>query len=161
MRDEDFENIDAGPPLILIPEGYYPADCLGYQAWKYGPEWGERLIVAWKVILSIDQQHTVDLTSYYTIRRNPAGRFCATDRCGYHRDWIKANDGKLPTRRNCLPFHVLMSRRMLVAVETVMRDSKKRPLHPSSHYSKVGCILRPLRDTDLIKPFPLQAEDIP
>lgn len=160
MRDEDFENIDSGSPLILIQAGIYPANCLGYVPWEYGPEWGERLIVTWKVLRSITCENAVELPGYYTVKRNAAGRFRASDRHSYRRDWIRANDGKHPLRRDCLPFHVFMKQRLLVEVETVMRDSKNRPLHTSSQYSKVSRVVRPFRDTDQFKTFPLQLSEI-
>lgn len=151
MRDEDFENIDPGPGARLVQDGQYPADCLGYKPRDYGDRWGERLVVTWKVYLS--PEDPVELPRYYTIRRSAGGRFSAGDRHAYRRDWIRANNGRLPEMRQRLPFSIFLKGRFLVAVETVTQDSNKQPLHPSSYYSKISRVIRPIQDGDSLKTF--------
>ena len=155
MQDEDFENIDSGPCLQIIPPGYYLADCVEYTSRVYGDTWGERLILAWKIYRSFSPVQTVELTGYYTIRRNPAGRIKVGDRHAYRRDWIKVNHGRHPNRRDSLPISKFKEGRLLVAVVTVTQDSKKQPLHPSCQYSKVADVVRPIQDGDSLKTFPL------
>jgi hypothetical protein len=163
VDDDEFKNVNAGQPLILIPEGIYPARLVGKEI-KRTP-WGEKLVLTWEVFTSPDFRDagrrndcTVLLQRYYNIKRDK-GKLVLGPHSNYHKDWIAANKGRHPEPRHSLPPSVFQNGFLFVEVTTVKKDSTSR-LHSSLHYSKVQRIIRPVDEDEKIKRLPLQLDDI-
>lgn len=154
LRDEDFDNIDPGDPLVLIDEGLWPAQWQGREAKGY--EWGEKLIFRWKVFTSFDKSQSVTLIRYYNLQRKAGGQFKFGRRHDYSKDWVAANEGHHPSDPSRLPLSIFRERLFLVEVVTVRQDSKGRPLHRSLHHSKIGRVIRPLGEGERWERLPVQ-----
>src|SRR6188768_1725355 len=106
LRDEDFENVDAGEPHLLLPrEGWYPAKFHSCETREYG-SWGEKLIFHWHVFLSSDTTHFVPVNRYYNVERDGGGRFKFGPLHDFRKDWIAANRGRLPSHPSRLPMKI-------------------------------------------------------
>lgn len=146
LRDEDFENVDAGEPHILIPnEGNYPAR-FDYGETKHYTSWGEKLIFHWIVFLSQDQSQSVSLNRYYNLERSGGGQFKFGPLHDYRKDWIAARRGKVPVDRTRLSISIWKKSLFVVEVQTVRNDGRGRPLSPSFYWSKVARVIRPIEE---------------
>jgi hypothetical protein len=154
LRDEDFNNVNPGEPRVLIEEGVWPARWLRREAKVYG--WGEKLIFHWEVFMAFDKSRFVNLSGYYTAKRDRANRFYFGPLHNYRKDWIAANGGKVPLDPSKLPLSVWQERLFLVEVVTVRHDSKGRPLSPSLYYSKIDRVIRPLGEEETWETLPIQ-----
>ncbi|WP_173046756.1 hypothetical protein [Nitrospira sp. KM1] len=154
----DNENI-RGPasPLPLLPSGIYVACAKGWSVKPY-TDWGEKIVIEWDVFLSPDCQTARRLEGYHPIKRDKGGQIYAGSHSGYYKDWVSANDGRLPDREKRLTPEIFIGKRLFVDVVIVDRDNRG-PLHPSLYHSRVGRVLRPLHDGEIIKGFPIQERD--
>lgn len=144
--DEDFENIDPGEPRVLIAEeGIWPAQFVSFQTKTYG-QWGEKLIIQWRVFIHHDKSKHVMLCRFYNLQRDRGNRLKFGPLHDYRKDWIAANGGRHPLDRSKLPLSIFKCGIFSVEVVTVRRDSKN-PLSPSIYWSKIGRVIRPVEGT--------------
>lgn len=159
VRDEDFDNVDAGEPRFLIPdEGWYPAQLSSYETKRYGG-WGNKLIFRWKVFTSKDKTAFKLIPRYYNYERDGGGRFRFGPLHAYRRDWIAANGGRHPINRSKLPCSILKTGLFLVEVVTVRTDNERRPLPSTFHWSKIGRVIRPFEEGESWERLPVQLLD--
>jgi hypothetical protein len=162
--DDEFNNVNPGDPRPWMQEGIYPARWVGKDI-SLSP-WGEKLIMHWHVPTASDIRNlttTVNMAtpiaSYYNAKRDKARRLKFGPLHSFRKDWIAANDGRLPLRPNALPLSVFKDRWFFVEVVTVNKDQKGE-LHPSCYWSKVQRVIRPVGDDEAIQRLPLQHGDI-
>jgi hypothetical protein len=156
LHDDDFNNVNPGEPRILIPEeGWYPAHATGYEAKRYGG-WGEKLIVRWMVFTSTDKSSFTMLDRYYNLQRDMGKRFKFGPLHDYRKDWIASNGGRHSLERSRLPISIWKEGLYLVEVVTVRHDSKGRHLSPSLYWSKIGRVIRPLKEGERWEGLPFQ-----
>ena len=154
LRDEEFENINPGVPRILLPEGLWVGKLREHD--KKQTPWGEKLVLCWEIYQTLEMSGGVTLERYYNVTRDRGGRLQFGDCHDYRRDWIAANGGKHPVRRESLSLRVFEGRCFLVAVVTVKHDGQKRPLNQSCYYSKVGWIKRPVDEGETFEALPAE-----
>jgi len=147
-----FENVNSGEPRVLIPPGEYPGNLLRWE--EAQTPWGEKLYAYYEVFLLADNKKSVHLRRHYKVDRDTTGAWFCGDGHDYRKDWIRANRGRLPIPRKRLPIGKFGESMMVLAIETVMRDGR-RPLHPSSYYSKVGFVVRPLEEGEVLLRCPV------
>jgi hypothetical protein len=145
--EDAFENLGEGEPqrVLLIPGEY-----LGrYIRWKETQTpWGPKLDVYWNVFLSGAEKKYVQLRRHYNLPTDKKNaKWIFGDGHDYRKDWIRANRGRLPYSRTRLPIGKFREGIMVLFIETVTRDGR-RPLPPSSYYSKVGFIVRPFEEDE-------------
>lgn len=157
LRDEDFENLVPEDPPILLPPGLYPARVLRQDAEQFRSSSGpyEKIVLTCQIFTRPDLTDNVALNAYYSFERGGGGRFHFGKRCNYRRDWIAANDGRLPSRRTSLP-RTAWEGLKIVEVVTVTRDGDGKALHPSNYYSKIYRFIRPVEDGETFPTLPLQ-----
>lgn len=156
LRDQDFENVDPGEARVWLPGGIYLAKVLRRDIKHYS--WGEKLIFDWAVHTSKDLSQSETLHGYYNVKRNGGNRLCFGPGHAYRRDWIAANEGKLPSDPKRLPPAVFYGKVLLVAVVTVEKDTRG-PIHPSCHWSKVARVIRPVEDGETFERLPLELDN--
>lgn len=159
IQDSDFENLGGAPHRIYIQPGIYPARFLGKKSDRRRKDWGEKLIFEWEVFLNTARTQSVKLSRYYNASRDKAGRFEFGDGHDYRADWIRANSGKHPPVWHRLPPDIFGAHEFLVEVVTVRRDWR-RLLEPTLQHSKIGRIVRPVNDGELLQTFPIQPSEI-
>lgn len=154
IREEDFENVNPGEQRILLVEGCWPAEVVSFESKSYG-RWGEKLIFRWKVFTSRDKSTSRILCRYHNLDRDKGGRFKFGPLHSYRKDWIAANDGKVPFDPKKLPLSIWKDRTFLVEVVTV-RSASNGVLAPSLHWSKIGRLIRPLAEEEAWERLPFQ-----
>jgi len=100
--DDEFENVNPGKPRLSIPDGIYPARYVDKTITFM--RWGEKLVITWKVFISVDfrdaemrNEGYVFLQGYYNINRDEGNRLVFGPHSAYRKDWIAANNGRLPS----------------------------------------------------------------
>jgi hypothetical protein len=163
--DDEFNNVNSGEPRPLLQEGIYPARWVGKDI-SLSP-WGEKLVMHWQVSTTWDIRNLTaiaplptPIASYYNAKRDKARRLKFGPLHSYRKDWIAANNGRLPSKPDSLSWSVFRDRWLFVEVVTVKKDQKGCELHPSCYYSKVQRVIRPVGDDEAIQRLPLQYGDI-
>jgi hypothetical protein len=146
--EDAFDNLSPGEQRVLLTPGLYPGRFLRWKE-KQTP-WGPKLEVYWNVFPSEDEKKSVQLRRHYNLSKdNKNDRWIFGDGHDYRKDWIRANRGRLPYSRTQLPISKFREGIMVLCVETVTRDGR-RPLPPSSYYSKVGFVVRPFEEGETL-----------
>lgn len=159
LSDAEFENLAPGNRRPWIPPGLYPARFKTRRLDQRRKDWGEKLVCDWDVYLDPSIKASVLLCRYYNITRDGGGRFIFGDGHDYRTDWVMANKGKLTYERQRLPVTIFEKGLFWVEVVTVDKNSKGK-IHPSLHWSKIGRIVGPVRDGQLIKTLPMHPSDL-
>ena len=163
LDDDEFNDVNAGDPRPFMAEGIYPALWAARTRKKY--KWGEKLIFTWTVFTTINfrnpamKDNCVSLPGYYNVRRDKGKRPIFGPGSAYRKDWIAANDGRLPQPPHRLPLSVFRGGFLFVEVATVNEDTRG-PLHRSCYWSKVQRVIRPVREDDIVERLPLELDDI-
>jgi hypothetical protein len=161
LTDEDFENLAPGNRRRWISPGLYPARFVDRSLDKRRADWGEKLVFSWEAYLEPSMKQSVVLQRNYNVYRGPGNRFVFGHGHALRSDWVRASSGKVPLDERSLPLDVFRKGLFWLEIVTVLRDDKRRPLHPSLHYSRVGMVIRPFSDADIsFERYPVQLAEI-
>ncbi|GAI89792.1 unnamed protein product, partial [marine sediment metagenome] len=121
-----------------VPAGEYRARVLTYDLFSHYRFTGDlKLHLHLKVLLGDDDPrgHVV-LTRFLNYYEKPGS---GSD---YYKEWVKANGGILPSRRDRMSPAVFRGKTFAVRVVTVKNDRDRDPIEGELRYSKVGKLLR-------------------
>jgi hypothetical protein len=153
-REFDIECNGDPPPLLL--DGIYPAEGKDWQERPYF--FGRKMVVSWSVFVAMDFRQSVTLCNYYNIQRAGGGQIVAGRHSAYYKDWVASNGGKIPDRRRWMSPDTFVGKRVWVRIVSIRKDIRG-PLHPSLYYSRIGQVMRPLGETEIVLKIPLELDE--
>lgn len=158
--ETELSNVNPGQPVLLLPEGGYPARFKGFdkRKYSYGGKLVEKLVMTMEVYTTSDLSHSIELCRYYNITRDRGGRLIFGSRHGYFKDWVTARGNRWPDDPKRLPPDVFKTGLFLVAVRTVRRDQTRR-LSNQLWTSRIGWIIRPIENDECFEGLPVEVTD--
>ena len=121
----------------LIPDGEYEAEVEQSEVYRDIFSGGKKLALHMRVFCDKEDPEAFEMLARhynYAIPPSPSS--------DYYREWVKANGGSLPLRKDRWFPRIFMGKRFLVRIVTVDRDRDRDPLEGDLRYSKVAKILR-------------------
>jgi hypothetical protein len=142
--DEDWEPVAADDPRALVEPGDYQALCVRAQLRSYPKFHRQSIVLTFQIF---DGPHAGTMIERYL--SVPAD--AKIKRGSYNfREWILANGGMKPRRRERMPKKKFVDKLFLVSVETVRTDSHGVEVNATA-YSKVSRLLELLTTNETLE----------